>query len=134
MKYVRDIPYQTLYKYIRWHLGYYDHPLSGVMDHFGEMHYFTWAYDDNTVSVFELTRLEKFKLHASHFIFDSLVGKHTNYINGERACWYRVRSPKWLHNFGFKLFYHKDFQKLRAALFTVTVPATDRTEKHTEEG
>lgn len=119
MKYVKDVHYEEIYKNIRWNIGFYDHPLSGVMNRFGEMHYFVWPYQEDFVSIYELTTIEKIKLRLDHFLFESFVGKHTNYDNGKKTQRYYVRSPKWLHNLCFNLYYNKNFKKIKSFFLSI---------------
>lgn len=122
MKYRTVIPYEKLK--IRWSLAFYDHPLTGICTHFGEMHYFIWDYHEDIIKVFELTNKEKFKFRAAHLCFQILVGNHTTYVNGKRPGRYYTRKPAWLHKLGFKMFYSNWFQSV-FLFFSVEVPSVE---------
>lgn len=133
MKEHRKADYNELYVTgedgIKWHLGYYDHPLTGVLEESGEMHYFTWEYRADEVKIYKLSKIEKFKLRASHQLFRWMVGDHTDYNKNKDRSWYTKRNPEWLHNLKFKVFYSKPFVWLRKQLFTVHVPDLDYVEE-----
>lgn len=75
---------------ILWSIGYWDGPLSGVVEYKGKVCYFAvikYTYGDRghrTQGIFEITGEESAQLQKQHDDFCAMVGTHTNYKNNRR--------------------------------------------------
>mgnify|MGYP003412800551 FL=1 len=113
MKFLERIPCKHVYEAYRTriycHIGYYDHPLSGLLLHNRKLVYFNWEYDSEYVYLFKLTLIEKLRLLFGVYLFAICVGTHCIYTNGKRKRRYYRRWPKWLPSKMFNAYYrHKD--------------------------
>lgn len=94
------------FKFISIH---YDIHLAGLCLYNGELSRFKCNYpewdeendkwDDVYAKIFKLSLRDKIRWKLRQWLFEKCVGYHWSYKNNKRCDNYRIRKPKWLHNF-----------------------------------